>query len=338
MSAELADSLDPVSRLDSIARGLSDPAKTALRPVQLIGMPAAPVLAVDRYLLDLSRELAVRRLDPSRFASIDESRAGNVLSTIDVILAVFGPFRRQVVDAARAALDQATPVFELVLELPLIAGEAALLLGDLLAQLAEYQKGRRGLLTRPLTEVPACVFAWFLDTVVDQLSGGEGAPYTGPASLPEEPPLPKLERRGVQSVLRDAVRDSQSFPLALEAPRAARRFVSERLDDWGLADHAARAALPVSELVTNVVVHAQTQAVVEVMAARGKARVGVRDFSNDPLEPRPGDAGAPFGRGLRIVDQSVSRWGVERLATGKTVWFELDAPDPATPKAANGQR
>jgi hypothetical protein len=34
------------------------------------------------------------------------------------------------------------------------------------------------------------------------------------------------------------------------------------------------------------------------------------------------------GRGLQLVDELASRWGIERDTDHKTVWFELDADQP----------
>jgi anti-sigma regulatory factor (Ser/Thr protein kinase) len=325
MAVDFADSLDPLGRLDAIAHGLASPSGADTRVVDLLGMPAAPTLAVDMYLADLSRELAVRRLDPARSERGRDELTENILVTVDLILTMFSPVRQQVVQTAKAAQDDGREAFDLALELPLVAKEAALLLADLLAQVAVSATGA-GLLTQPLGDVAAAVFSWFLDSVVAQLSGEPPAPYFGPTTGQGEVP-PMSVARGTQSDLFGALHDSRSFPLALESPRAARHFVAGRLREWGLDAHAERSTLPVSELVTNVVVHAQTQAVVQVMAALGRTRVGVRDFSKDQPVLRSMEPTAPFGRGLRIVDQSVSRWGVETAPTGKSVWFELDADD-----------
>jgi anti-sigma regulatory factor (Ser/Thr protein kinase) len=324
MAVDTSDSFDALGRLDAIVRGLADPSQTEMLPVRVGGIPAAPVLAVERYLVDLSRELAVIRLGATRSVEEEQTLAEGVFSTMDVIMALFRPFRRQVVTSAEAARAENREVFEIDVELPAIAQEAALLFGDLLAQMA-LAGGDAGLNTATLGEVAVQVFNWFLEAVVHRLRGEEPVPYAGPtepfAELVEWAP----ERRGERSVLLDALHDSRSFPLALESPRAARHFVAGTLLDWGLTEHAERSTLPVSELVTNVIVHAHTQAVVQVMSASGKTRVGVRDFSIDQPMTRDREPRAPFGRGLRIVDQSVSRWGVDPDPSGKSVWFELDA-------------
>ena len=47
---------------------------------------------------------------------------------------------------------------------------------------------------------------------------------------------------------------------AAAAAAAARRFVADRCGDWGLDEVCADLALPVSELVTNAVLHARSPA------------------------------------------------------------------------------
>jgi anti-sigma regulatory factor (Ser/Thr protein kinase) len=95
-------------------------------------------------------------------------------------------------------------------------------------------------------------------------------------------------------------------------------------------DHIERAALLVSELVTNAVVHAASDVCIRV-SARPLIRVEVEDHDPRLPETRPArdtppvvDALEPGGLGLAIVDGLASRWGVDRLADGKVVWFEID--------------
>ncbi|MFD0529893.1 ATP-binding protein [Kitasatospora arboriphila] len=126
------------------------------------------------------------------------------------------------------------------------------------------------------------------------------------------------------------------FPGVPESVRAARRMVREAL---GPSAGAEDAALVVSELVTNAVVHSRSGAGgvlwVEVRRRHGTVRVSVTDGGtadgpapHGPLHPLPHrppvDAG-DFGRGLRIVDALAARWGsVGEAADGRrTVWAEL---------------
>lgn len=112
-----------------------------------------------------------------------------------------------------------------------------------------------------------------------------------------------------------------TFLASLQAPRWARRFVVERIDDELLAQ---RAALLVSELVTNVVVHTTSHPVVE-LTLQPTVVVSVSDRSHELAEPRrhPSDEG---GRGLAIVGACADRWGTCTAPGGKSVWVELDRP------------
>ncbi len=87
--------------------------------------------------------------------------------------------------------------------------------------------------------------------------------------------------------------------------------------------------LVVSELVTNAVVHAQSQMKLTVRDLGHCARVEVRDGSTRVPEMRP--ANAEHGRGLNIVEVLATRWGVDRHRNGKTVWFEIENPARTDP-------
>ena len=65
------------------------------------------------------------------------------------------------------------------------------------------------------------------------------------------------------------------------APRAARTFVSRSLLDWGLSRSIATTCLITSELVTNAILHAQTDFQVTLGSAERRLRIAVRDGSSD---------------------------------------------------------
>ncbi len=121
-----------------------------------------------------------------------------------------------------------------------------------------------------------------------------------------------------------------------EARRAVRAAFSGSSLDLDLVDTAE---LCVSELVTNAVVHAGTDIDVTVQLYEGGARVEVLDRSAHLPVPRHYASLAATGRGLLMVDQLVTRWGVASSADSKTVWFEVgavsDLPD-GDPTPAGG--
>lgn len=112
----------------------------------------------------------------------------------------------------------------------------------------------------------------------------------------------------------------------IDAPSAARRFITEKLLVAGATGLVPDAALLVSELVTNAVLHTggDDLQVDLVTADGGRMRCAVidRDPTHMPAV-QSCDAARIGGQGLRIVDATARRWGVEVRDDTKAVWFEL---------------
>lgn len=108
--------------------------------------------------------------------------------------------------------------------------------------------------------------------------------------------------------------------------RQARRFVCDTLAEWGDEKFVDAAALLVSELVTNAVLHAGSA--VDVVVGRegmhASLRVEVHDSSARPVRMGSFDLDAVDGRGLALVEAMSDRWGVDSHDAGKRVWFELE--------------
>ncbi|MFD5862998.1 ATP-binding protein [Streptomyces chartreusis] len=110
-----------------------------------------------------------------------------------------------------------------------------------------------------------------------------------------------------------------------------RRIVSAQLRYWHLDPLIDRAALGVTELLTNVHQHAQPDktCTVEIELLLDRLTVSVRDC--DPRLPVVAeavgvDALATCGRGLAMVAAVSESWGVRPDESGKVVWFSLPAP------------
>lgn len=116
----------------------------------------------------------------------------------------------------------------------------------------------------------------------------------------------------------------RTFPFSREAPATARHFVVSTLHDWAMADVAEDAALVVTELAANAIVHAHSAFTVILSARGGVVRVSVRDCRALPAgDPSSVLIPVPL-HGLGAVDALAGRWGVESLGSaGKTVWVEL---------------
>lgn len=115
---------------------------------------------------------------------------------------------------------------------------------------------------------------------------------------------------------------------------AARRHVREQLDALGVdAAVTETAMLLVSELVTNVALHARSEGRLSITVDGAHLQVRVADGAPGRPRLRRYASTESTGRGLRFVEGLAAQWGVERTtevaAGGKAVWFQLTlAPSP----------
>jgi anti-sigma regulatory factor (Ser/Thr protein kinase) len=132
-------------------------------------------------------------------------------------------------------------------------------------------------------------------------------------------------------------------PLRVELPATpssvstARAVVVRALQPWPhLQD---RAALLVSEMATNAVLHARSPYLVEVLVEHGTVRIAVSDAS--PVLPvrKLHSVRAGTGRGLGLVALLSSGSGCERRDEPpyrKTVWCDLPLDPAALPEPDDG--
>lgn len=109
----------------------------------------------------------------------------------------------------------------------------------------------------------------------------------------------------------------------LQTPRLARRFVKQAMDRWGARSEVELVELLVSELVTNSILHAQSDVEVSVTFAWDLVRVAVFDSSLEPPVRRATRSDGTSGRGLLMLDALSSAWGIDVTPGGKSVWFEI---------------
>ncbi|MCX5377330.1 SpoIIE family protein phosphatase [Streptomyces sp. NBC_00091] len=156
---------------------------------------------------------------------------------------------------------------------------------------------------------------------------GEGCGCGTPLAHPVRP-----ARRTVLTV-------AQAEP---ERIAGARRQVRELLHDWSDTEQVDSAELMVSEMVTNVLVHTDGDAllVAEAVGELGtrRLRVEVADASDElPHKRHPGEM-ASSGRGVLLMEMLADTWGVDPRGAGKSIWFELyerSKPDDAAENAGN---
>lgn len=114
-----------------------------------------------------------------------------------------------------------------------------------------------------------------------------------------------------------------TVPSVPSSVASVRRYVVDVCRAAGLEVLGDTAALLVSEVATNALVHGRGDVRVEAVARDGALRVEVSD--DEPGLPAPRRAGEldEGGRGLALLDALASDWGTDGGADGKTVWFEV---------------
>jgi hypothetical protein len=134
----------------------------------------------------------------------------------------------------------------------------------------------------------------------------------------------------------------------------------ECFTDWDLMELYDDAALALTELVSNAVMHAATPLVIAISCEGGMVEIAVHDGNPsmpairphrtdvegdirqalaaeasvaEPIDERDprvhvGDAGSiAGGRGLLLVDALAAQWGVSPLSDGKAVWVRTPVPE-----------
>lgn len=126
-------------------------------------------------------------------------------------------------------------------------------------------------------------------------------------------------------------RDALTLEQTPSAVATARRWVVAACHDLGRDDLVDCAALGVSELVTNAMLHGAPPLLVRVRGTEAHPRIEVHDASqHPPLVPQQATGSrtlaeadlATYGRGLSMVAQASLAWGAAVEDNGKVVWFE----------------
>lgn len=146
--------------------------------------------------------------------------------------------------------------------------------------------------------------------------------------IPVDVPLAtdRTSARPLLGVRPERVTRTSTLPADVAAAGQARDFVDATCAGWAVTDRFPYATLVASELVTNAVTHAGTEAVLIVSLDRQGLHLAVRDGQADGAHrirtgrDRPGD-----GRGLHLVSELTRAWGVSAHPDGKTVWAVLSS-------------
>lgn len=117
------------------------------------------------------------------------------------------------------------------------------------------------------------------------------------------------------------------LPHDLSSVSDARRFVRQKLAEWGIDDPVDDALLVVSELAANALTHAHSSYRVRIATTIAALRIEVDDDGAGTPEPQPLTETEEHGRGLHLVGALAASWGMEAADTGgKRVWAELPIP------------
>ena len=78
-----------------------------------------------------------------------------------------------------------------------------------------------------------------------------------------------------------------------------------------------------SELVTNAIRHGRGPVSLHLSRGAHRVQVEVDDAGSGGPVVQGLDTDALGGRGLQLLDELASQWGVDRHGAGKTVWFRF---------------
>jgi anti-sigma regulatory factor (Ser/Thr protein kinase) len=120
---------------------------------------------------------------------------------------------------------------------------------------------------------------------------------------------------------------SVELPPEPSSATRARALARDRLGESCSHDTLETVALLVTELVTNAILHARTPLQLTVEVRPGCLRISVVDASSDQPTLQRFDTDAVTGRGLALVEQLASSWGVDPTPSGKVVWCEVPLED-----------
>ncbi|MDQ1437904.1 MAG: hypothetical protein QOK43_1533 [Acidimicrobiaceae bacterium] len=304
--------------------------------VRIEGLPALAVVQGDEYVDELVRELELVRLG-GRQGVLRSDYPHRLLAIIEDVVTRYAAARGAMRDQAESALATGRDTFTLEVDLPVVAAAAMAEFAALLDEVEGF--GRTGLLlTVPPPEDVRTLQRWVMAEYVRQLRGLSEPGAPGPTLSPDVAARAgdgsgaslrmEASTLPVSTVPVDSPdggrRASLTLAADLSAARHARQFLRATLISWGVPHGVGDAAeLPLSELVTNAVMHTHSDVLLELRLDGDALRVEVHDASEVLPNRRSHDVESGTGRGLELVEALSDQWGVHPTEQGKAVWFEL---------------
>jgi DNA-binding NarL/FixJ family response regulator len=121
-----------------------------------------------------------------------------------------------------------------------------------------------------------------------------------------------------------------------QSPRRARDFVRDTCQAWNCESVMDTALLVVSELVTNVVLHAGTGAEVRLTKIGPSLLIGVSDAGGGSPDVFDASSDDEHGRGLVLISALSTAWGVDGDDHRKTIWAQVPIPGEEDEEDAAG--
>lgn len=200
--------------------------------------------------------------------------------------------------------------------------------GTLLVLYTDGLSGREGELPRETLETAVEASGGELETLGDRLIGAAGRQ----AARQDDATLLLLRYEGPSAVSREYVRRLTVHRHDLQGVRRIRKFLADCLEEWSLDTLCDSAEVLASEIVTNALIHGDSDVDVSLRRYPDRFRMEVRDSDSHPAMivalDEQGDT-AEGGRGMVIVETLASSWGNSPSGRGKTVWFEMDTHEGA---------
>lgn len=127
--------------------------------------------------------------------------------------------------------------------------------------------------------------------------------------------------------LDEVVESGIELPAQRRSVAVGRHWVVKEAAELGVAGMANQVLeLLTSELLANAVLHGPGDESIglRLRYCNDRVEIAVTDRATAPPVVVHAEPTAPSGRGMAIVEAMSSRWGVEQVSQGKSVWFELD--------------
>lgn len=115
----------------------------------------------------------------------------------------------------------------------------------------------------------------------------------------------------------------ETYPADVLSVGNARHDVERALEGAHLEPFRESARHVVDELVWNVVLHAESPAIIRLTETGAEVVLEVADTCADLPTPRHPQPDELAGRGLAIVEELTTAWGCRAVAGGKIVWATL---------------